>query len=66
MAVAGAPLTNTGLDGVARPVTVIRLDATIIEAATMKEPAVAGHYKGGIGFHRFDGVVQQYWWTTWS
>ena len=52
--VAGKPLTHptdTGSDaGHGDPVTVIRVDATIIEAATMK-PGVAGHYKGGIGFH---------------
>jgi Transposase DDE domain group 1 len=51
--VAGIPLTHPGTGGDAHPVpvTVIRLDATIIEAATMKEPNVAGHYKGGIGYH---------------
>ena len=48
--VAGRPLTRSDAEGVARPVTVIRLDATIIEAATMK-PGVAGHYKHGIGYH---------------
>jgi len=51
--VAGQPLTHptTGDDPEASaPVTVIRVDATIIEAATMK-PGVAGHYKGGIGYH---------------
>jgi Transposase DDE domain group 1 len=54
--VAGKPLTHpvAGGDDTAEgsvPVTVIRVDATIIEAATMKEPGVAGHYKGGIGYH---------------
>ena len=54
--VAGKPLTHPtgagagGDDGDREPVTVIRVDATIIEAATMK-PGVAGHYKGGLGFH---------------
>jgi hypothetical protein len=54
--VVGTPLTHPGSAGGGEdadhaPVTVIRLDATIIEAATMKEPSVAGHYKGGIGWH---------------
>lgn len=54
--VAGAPLTHPGAGAggsaeVSVPVTVIRVDVTIIEAATMKEPGVAGHYKGGIGYH---------------
>ena len=53
--VAGKPLTHhatgDGDDEAAAPVTVIRVDATIIEAATLKEPSVAGHFKGGIGFH---------------
>jgi hypothetical protein len=55
--VAGRPLTRpaaggdrAGDDAEATPVTVLRLDATIIESATMK-PGVAGHYKGGIGYH---------------
>ena len=55
VSVAGKPLTHPATGGdtaeVGVPVTVIRLDATIIEAATMKEPNVAGHYKGGIGWH---------------
>ncbi len=46
--VAGRPLTRSETG---EPVTVIRVDATIIEAATMKEPSVAGHYKHGIGWH---------------
>lgn len=47
--VAGSALTR--LDGgLSRPITVIRIDATIIEAETMK-PGVAGHFKGGIGYH---------------
>lgn len=49
--VAGRALTHPGVDGAGeRPVTVMRVDATIIESATMK-PGVAGHYKGGIGYH---------------
>jgi hypothetical protein len=52
--VAGKPLTHPGStggdDADGEPVTVVRLDATIIESATMK-PGVAGHYKGGIGYH---------------
>ena len=46
---AGKSLTRL-VDGVARSVTVVRLDATIIAAATLK-PGVAGHFKGGIGHH---------------
>ena len=46
--VAGRPLTRSGTG---EPVTVVRVDATIIEAATMKEASVAGHYKHGIGWH---------------
>jgi Transposase DDE domain group 1 len=34
----------------ARPVLVVRLDATLVEAASGKAQA-AGHYKGGFGFH---------------
>ena len=49
--VAGAPLTRPADDGAEETaVTVIRLDGTIIESATLK-PGVAGHYKGGIGYH---------------
>lgn len=51
--VAGQALTRptvTGPDRTAAPVTVLRVDATIIESATMK-PGVAGHYQGGIGYH---------------
>lgn len=51
VSVAGTPLTHPGTGGDEVPVTVIRVDATIIDAATMKERSVAGHYKGGIGFH---------------
>lgn len=46
--VAGQPLVRSGTG---ESVTVVRLDATIIEASTMKEPSVAGHYKHGIGWH---------------
>jgi hypothetical protein len=57
--VAGKPLTHPtgstgGDDADGEPVTVVRLDATIIDAATMK-PGVAGHYKGGIGYHPLTG-----------
>ncbi len=53
--VAGAGLTRRGADGdpgggPARPVLVIRLDATLIEADSNKDRA-AGNYKGGYGFH---------------
>ncbi|MGH3783874.1 MAG: transposase, partial [Pseudonocardiaceae bacterium] len=37
-----------------RPVLVIRLDATLIEAASPKAQA-AGHFKGGFGFHPLAG-----------
>ncbi len=49
--VAGRALTHLDADGEVVPVTVLRVDATIIEAATMKEPTVTGHYKKGIGWH---------------
>lgn len=50
--VAGTELTRpAGQPGApARPVLVVRLDATLIEAASGKAQA-AGHYKGGYGFH---------------
>ena len=48
--VAGQPLTHPGA-GDPVPVTVVRVDATIIDAATVKEPSVTGHYKHGIGWH---------------
>jgi hypothetical protein len=38
----------------ARPVVVIRLDATLIEADSSKDGA-KGHYKGGFGFHPLTG-----------
>jgi hypothetical protein len=41
--VAGGPLNRTTTDGTEVPVTVVRVDATIIESATLK-PGVAGHY----------------------
>lgn len=54
VAVAGRALEHAGTDrsGSAgtTPVTVIRLDATLIEAASGKEQA-AGTFKGGFGFH---------------
>ncbi len=53
--VAGTDLTRPGVDrdpdvGVPRPVLVVRLDATLIEADSTKTGA-AGNYKGGFGFH---------------
>lgn len=52
MRVAGQDLTRPGIQpgDPARPVLVIRLDATLIEAASPKAHA-AGTYKGGFGFH---------------
>lgn len=54
VAVAGRALRRrrTADDGTTSvaPVTVIRLDATLIEAASAKEQA-AGTFKGGFGFH---------------
>jgi hypothetical protein len=49
--VAGKDLTRPAQDGQRpRPVLVVRLDATLIEAASGKDQA-AGHFKGGFGFH---------------
>jgi hypothetical protein len=50
--VAGKDLTRPATEpgGKPRPVLVIRLDATLIEAASPKAQA-AGTYKGGFGFH---------------
>ena len=49
--VAGADLTRPGADGhPARPVVVVRLDATLIGAESTKVGA-AGNFKGGYGFH---------------
>jgi hypothetical protein len=49
--VAGLDLTRPTVDGgPARPVLVVRLDATLIEADSDKDGA-AGTYKGGYGFH---------------
>ncbi|MGH3751462.1 MAG: hypothetical protein ACRDRP_02000 [Pseudonocardiaceae bacterium] len=50
--VAGKDLTRAATEpgGRPRPVLVIRLDATLIEAASPKAQA-AGTYKGGFGFH---------------
>ena len=52
VAVAGVELRRDSEDGQhpGRPVVVIRLDATLVEAASGKSEA-AGHYKGGFGFH---------------
>ncbi len=58
--VAGQPLTHpvgTGEGAGRLPVTVVRVDATIIESATMKEPSVAGHYKGRDRVPPVDRVV---------
>jgi Transposase DDE domain group 1 len=49
--VAGADLVRAGADGEGgRPVVVVRLDATVIEAHSSKTKA-AGHFKNGFGFH---------------
>jgi hypothetical protein len=50
--VAGKDLARPGTEpgGQPRPVLVVRLDATLIEAASPKARA-AGNYKGGFGFH---------------
>jgi hypothetical protein len=49
--VAGADLVRPAADGErARPVLVVRMDATLVEADSRKAGA-AGHYKGGFGFH---------------
>ena len=49
--VAGAALTRPGTGGRdARPIVVLRVDATLIEAESNKAGA-AGNYKGGYGFH---------------
>jgi hypothetical protein len=50
--VAGADLTRPAAAGepAARPIVVVRLDATLIEADSNKAGA-AGNYKGGYGFH---------------
>ena len=57
--VAGKDLTRPGQDGQpARPVLVVRLDATLIEAAGGKDQA-AGSYQGGFGFHPLSA-----WWTN--
>jgi hypothetical protein len=56
--VAGADLVRPGLDGGrGRPVVVVRLDATVIEAHSSKAGA-AGHFKGGFGFHPLSGWCQ--------
>ncbi len=54
--VAGQDLTRPATEpgGSPRPVLVIRLDATLIEAASPKAQA-AGTYKGGFGFHPLTG-----------
>ena len=54
--VAGQDLTRPATEpgGSPRPVLVLRLDATLIEAASPKAQA-AGTYKGGFGFHPLTG-----------
>jgi hypothetical protein len=54
--VAGTDLTRPATEPGAssRPVLVLRLDATLIEAASPKAQA-AGTYKGGFGFHPLTG-----------
>ena len=56
MNVAGRPLVRAATVGgePARPITVVRLDATVIDSATMKE-GVTAHYKHGIGYHPLTG-----------
>jgi hypothetical protein len=56
VAVAGRDLIRPAVEPGAqpRPVLVIRLDATLIEAASPKAQA-AGTYKGGFGFHPLTG-----------
>jgi hypothetical protein len=56
VAVAGKDLVRPATEPGAkpRPVLVMRLDATLIEAASPKARA-AGHYKGGFGFHPLTG-----------
>jgi hypothetical protein len=49
--VAGSDLARPGADGGrARPVVVVRLDATLIEAHSSKT-GCTGHFKGGFGYH---------------
>jgi hypothetical protein len=60
VAVAGTDLRRPGADeagiyaDAGRPVLVLRIDATLIEAASGKIQA-AGHYKGGYGYHPMGG-----------
>jgi Transposase DDE domain group 1 len=56
VSVAGKDLTRPATEpgGRPRPVLVIRVDATLIEAASPKAQA-AGTYKGGFGFHPLTG-----------
>jgi Transposase DDE domain group 1 len=49
--VGGAPLVRPGTgDSPALAITVVRVDATVIDAAALK-PGVSPHYKHGIGYH---------------
>ena len=56
VSVAGRPLVRPAtVQGQApRPVTVVRLDAIVIDSATMKV-GVSAHYKSGIGYHPLSG-----------
>jgi hypothetical protein len=54
VSVAGRPLVRTGADGSSTPITVVRIDATLIDADSEKQNA-AGTYKGGFGFHPLAG-----------
>lgn len=56
--VAGGDLVRPGVEGEPdRPIVVVRLDASLIEAHSSKDKA-AGHFKGGYGFHPLSGWCQ--------
>jgi hypothetical protein len=56
--VAGADLVRAGVGGEpARPVLVVRLDASLLEAHSSKD-GCAGHFKGGFGFHPLSAWCQ--------
>jgi len=59
--VAGTKLTrpSTDADAPPRPVLVLRLDATLLDAASTKERA-AGTFKQGYGFHPGHRLVHQH------
>lgn len=48
--VGGAALVRSGGEGPGVAITVVRVDATVIDAAALK-PGVSAHYKHGIGYH---------------